>query len=344
MSFSIPILYYHRIGAPDPIHLSTPVELFERQMRFLAGRGVETLPLSRLPGLLAAGKAPLRPAVVITFDDGFRDNLLHAAPVLKHYGFHATVFQITSLIRPFDQPPVAAARDFTAAHTAARRGDYGDFLSRAELVELAASEMFEIHSHSHAHRQVFSAPVVKNFFPTEERHWGVLSCYEQPLSNDEWPVLERTSGLVTRAWQPDCGAIAAFRQQHGSAWKTRFRELATGKLAAFFHEETPSAWKERVEKDLRLGEELTAAFHEPGKGVLCWPWGAQSPEGTRLARECGYAGAVLTSTGPNAPGTDPFLLKRFPVKKSSLASFAVGYWARAHPGLARLYEKFHGWF
>jgi peptidoglycan/xylan/chitin deacetylase (PgdA/CDA1 family) len=39
-----------------------------------------------------------RPGVAITFDDGFRDNLLNAAPVLHHLEFPATVFVVVDRI------------------------------------------------------------------------------------------------------------------------------------------------------------------------------------------------------------------------------------------------------
>ena len=50
------------------------------------------------PDGLNRPKGPDKPYVVLTFDDGFRDFYTHAAPILKRYGFTASVFLPTAFI------------------------------------------------------------------------------------------------------------------------------------------------------------------------------------------------------------------------------------------------------
>ena len=47
--------------------------------------------------LLRQGRAP-RNALALTFDDGYRDNLTHVAPILKRLGLPATIFLVTGYI------------------------------------------------------------------------------------------------------------------------------------------------------------------------------------------------------------------------------------------------------
>jgi peptidoglycan/xylan/chitin deacetylase (PgdA/CDA1 family) len=89
----IPILMYHAVE-PRRSVLTTPPEVFRWQMGWLFERGFRVLPLGELVGRLRDG-APLPDrSVVITFDDGFESLERNAFPVLRRYGFPATVFLV----------------------------------------------------------------------------------------------------------------------------------------------------------------------------------------------------------------------------------------------------------
>ncbi|RMG48968.1 MAG: hypothetical protein D6718_00635 [Acidobacteria bacterium] len=93
------VLRYHSVapaaeaaGYLDP-GLSIPPERFAEHVRLLAER-FEVIGLDEL--LNRASTAPRgRPAVVVTFDDGYRDNHDHALPILKAAGLSATFYVTT---------------------------------------------------------------------------------------------------------------------------------------------------------------------------------------------------------------------------------------------------------
>ncbi len=346
MSRSVPVLYYHRVGAPDPIHLSTPTELFDRQIGFLVRRGFRGITLSRLLRHLA-GTAPVEhPAFVVTFDDGFRDNLTEALPVLKRHGCPATVFMVGDLIRPETQPPSPTPRDFNAAHRAAWEGDRGDFLSRSEMEDMYATGLVEFHSHSQSHRQVFTGNTMTGIYPDTDAHWGVLSAYGSPLPKQSWPVFPRASGLIAPAWEADLSRLRAA----GRDWLADWKAWKAGKAKYpptvpddWFQIETSAAYERRTRCELATSRNLFQGLHEPGTELICWPWGDYTSELVRWAREEGYQGALTTAPGPNLPGGDPFAIPRYPVKKGDLARFALGIWLRASPTLARAYGAIRRW-
>jgi peptidoglycan/xylan/chitin deacetylase (PgdA/CDA1 family) len=73
-------------------------------MRHLYAQGYSVLSLGEAVDALAVGSDKLGKFAVLTFDDGYRDFYTNAFPVLKKYGFTATVFVPTGVInqqRPF---------------------------------------------------------------------------------------------------------------------------------------------------------------------------------------------------------------------------------------------------
>lgn len=86
------ILIFHRVlRAPDALLPELwPAAVFEDRMRWLR-RAFNVLPLAEAVDRLTAGRLPAR-AAAITFDDGYRDNVEVAAPMLARLGLPATFF------------------------------------------------------------------------------------------------------------------------------------------------------------------------------------------------------------------------------------------------------------
>jgi peptidoglycan/xylan/chitin deacetylase (PgdA/CDA1 family)/GT2 family glycosyltransferase len=100
-----PALIYHHVGpAPPgmPPTLTTTPERFERQIRILHRQGFTSITAGRWLDWLE-GVAPLPDrSFVLTFDDGYADLAEYAFPILRRYGFGATVFIVTSRIGGFN--------------------------------------------------------------------------------------------------------------------------------------------------------------------------------------------------------------------------------------------------
>ena len=97
---AVAILMYHGVcdqaALPPEINFHLPREEFEQQMRTLKSR-YRVIPLEDVVTCLQEGK-PLEKAVVITFDDGYRNNALYAARILKELGLPYTVYVSTSYV------------------------------------------------------------------------------------------------------------------------------------------------------------------------------------------------------------------------------------------------------
>jgi len=87
------VLAYHRVlpEAQDTLAVST--EQFTRQINFLRRKKYLFLNAETFYRRFVAGTEPLnRKVCLLTFDDGYRDNLQYALPVLRKYKIPATVF------------------------------------------------------------------------------------------------------------------------------------------------------------------------------------------------------------------------------------------------------------
>ncbi|MDJ1156911.1 polysaccharide deacetylase family protein [Chelatococcus sp. SYSU_G07232] len=79
--------------APNRILEITP-EFLDSVLRCVAEEGFEFVAMDEVPERLRRGKQG-RPFVAVTFDDGYRDNVLYAAPVLDRHGAPWTMFVTT---------------------------------------------------------------------------------------------------------------------------------------------------------------------------------------------------------------------------------------------------------
>lgn len=129
----IPILLYHK-----------PPGDFENQLQALHAKGYTAITMAMLNAHLRSGAQLPAKSVVITFDDGFSDQL-PVIGLLQKYNMRATFY----LILGHDQPGfclgINADRDPTTAHCA------DSYMSWAEVKTLDASGIAEIGAHTMDH-------------------------------------------------------------------------------------------------------------------------------------------------------------------------------------------------
>ena len=137
------ILMYHMIRERLPggrfNKLRVPPTAFERQLRYLVEHGWRFAFLSELGEREFPAKT-----VVLTFDDGYRDNYLAAHPLLLKYGAKATLFLV---VDRFD-------RDWSTtkkAHHASGELMREEKLDDAELRAMLDSGVWEIGAHTETH-------------------------------------------------------------------------------------------------------------------------------------------------------------------------------------------------
>ena len=94
----VPVLVYHRFSdtCNDPLCVKT--ELFEKQMRFLHENGYRSITLRDFYEFSRFQKTIPKKAVIISIDDGYSSVYDIAVPILRRYGFKATLFIYTDFV------------------------------------------------------------------------------------------------------------------------------------------------------------------------------------------------------------------------------------------------------
>lgn len=147
---------YHHVS-PQPGLVTISPENFAAQMAWLAGKGYHTANCADLENFLSGQPLPAR-SVMLTFDDGYLDNYVHAYPILRQHGLHAVIFTVTDWVGDGPARPVAgesyapALLNHSECYERIKTGRADDAVMRWSEVERTQAEgVFEFHSHTASH-------------------------------------------------------------------------------------------------------------------------------------------------------------------------------------------------
>lgn len=146
----LPILMYHRVAPTGSATMNryrvTP-EAFEEQLRYLRDAGFYSVAWEDWQSAMAVRRPLPGRAIAITFDDGYLDFFHYAWPLLKQYGFTATVFLVTE--------HVGGSNTWDAAY-----GEEVPLLGWSEIRQLQ-DEGVEFGSHSATHSPLTALSVAE---------------------------------------------------------------------------------------------------------------------------------------------------------------------------------------
>ena len=310
------ILMYHRIAEvdSDPWSLCVTPRHFAEHLEVLRKRG-RTIQVRQLAESLENGKVPRR-SVVVTFDDGYADNLYNAKPLLEHYDVRATVFLVTSY--------VGLKQEF-----------WWDELERLLLQPGRLPETLRLTINgSTYHWELGEAVRYSEDAYLSHRSWRTWE--DAPSSRHSlyfslWRLLrplpesERRAVLdKLLAW---AGAEPAARSTHRALSREEVLVLARqGLIEIGSHTMThpllstcPStAQREEIQRSKAELEEVLGC----PVTSFAYPYGDYTGETIALVREAGFACACSTSAAVVGPGTDRFQLPRVQVHDWSREEFA----------------------
>jgi len=297
------VLVYHRVTnlSCDPEMLAVAPENFRAQMRYLK----ENVALVRFEEDWS--KAP-KPAVAVTFDDGYADNALEALPILEEVGVPATFFVSTGTI--------GTSRQF-----------WWDELERIVIGRQGLPSSFTLNDDrfgkswptaTESDRQKFYqqiVPSMKSIDPERREAW-LAQLRLWAGGGDE------IGDLTQRAMTVD-----ELRLLAGSRWATVGAHTVTHSRLSVL---TPAAQLEEIAASKRQLEEWLSREIT----VFSYPYGRKSDytgETVALCRGAGFIKAAANFPGQAHGWTDPYRIPRLLVRDWPVEAFAgkiQGFWTR----------------
>lgn len=136
---TVPIIAYHNFSRTSNARMTVSAVAFDAQMKYLKDHGFHVISLETFFAFLNNTNRIPRKSIVITIDDGWRGTYEVAYPILKKYGYPATLFLYTDLI------------------TGSRKT-----LSWAQTREMQANGI-DIQNHTKSHRNLAAAKAGESF-------------------------------------------------------------------------------------------------------------------------------------------------------------------------------------
>jgi len=301
------ILMYHRIGAEgeDPWGITVSARNFAEQLDALR-RHRRIISLGELVAHLDAGDLP-KDCAVITFDDGYADNLHLAKPLLERFDAKATMFITTG------------ALDRESEY-------YWDELGRILLSPGLLPETLHLEIDGAAcdwslgEDARYSADDA-----ARDRHWMVgakLPTKRHIVYLDLWKKLFSMSEAARpaileslRAW---AGVAAGMRADRRFLTKSELPLLPAGGIVeigahSVTHASLPAQTPAVLEHEIRSSKTQLEDWLGRPITNFAYPYGEHNEAAMAVVRQSGFASACATWTGSVARKTNRFRLPRVQV-------------------------------
>ncbi|MDZ7265874.1 MAG: polysaccharide deacetylase family protein [candidate division KSB1 bacterium] len=267
---------------------------FEQQMDYLA-RHFQPMSLPELVRRLQAREQLPDYTVVITFDDGFRNNYTVAAPILKKYGLPATIFLATAYV---SSPKL------------------GLWTERVDWLLQSAT-----------------LPVLEFSFGNEVQHLALQTTRDRMIASDRvrdylkrLPPAEREQAIS--ALQARLGRVReidrSLEERYAFLTWDQARELQQAQITFGSHTHThailSSLSMAEAHFELTESRRLIEAELRTACTLFSYPNGSVrdfSRRDLELVQKLGYAAAVSQLPGYNDRNTDLFALRRINISRSN---------------------------
>ncbi|VVB59223.1 Polysaccharide deacetylase [uncultured archaeon] len=340
----VPVIMYHSIGIQNNMwqwnNLICPYPIFENQLRWMQKKKFHTISLQHLYDYMKNGVRLPKNSIILTFDDSYLDNWVFAYPLLKKYGFQATIYVNPEFIDPRNIIR-KNLDDVWKKDVKLDELETSGYLSWNELRKMETEGFVDIQSHTMSHTWY---PINNNIIdfrnPDDSYIW--MTWNENPT---EKPFLQMDNKKIVRYGQPvyesgraigikrffpdknlneyminyvtQKGGNDFFRSEN---WRKELFEIVgkyKEKNQLEERYESEEEYEKRIFYELQVSKNIIETKLDKKVKFLCWPGGAVTTTALNIASEIGYLSSTtgrdldnIRKTLKNLPGENPSRIKR----------------------------------
>jgi peptidoglycan/xylan/chitin deacetylase (PgdA/CDA1 family) len=335
--YNIPVLTFHSVMDHDCNRpwsfLSTSVKTFENTLKYISGKGYKTISLQELHDLRIGKLQNDSKLVVIHFDDGFLDNYTIVYPLLKKYGFKATVFVSPEFVDPRPVKRGNAYEKIIKGEKVELQDCWG-YMSWDELREIDESGVIDVQGHAMTHtRYPISSKIVNLHHKGDSYYWLWWNRYQdkKPFWLTQYretdvpfgtPVFEYSKSLSGKRF-----LINPEVEDYILSRTVNFRYLNDKKNRRFLidklnceivekfqdntgREETDEEFRNRLFVELSESKRIIEDQLNKKVSFLAWPGGAKNQVSQAAARAAGYLSVTAKGKPYNEVEDDPYHIYR----------------------------------
>lgn len=326
------VLTFHSVmnhDKPRPwSFLSTPVDIFENTLKVLKKKGYKTISLQELYDIKKEKKKITDKLVVLNLDDGFLDNYTIVYPMLKKYGFKATVYVSPDFVDPRGIKREQVYEKIRKGERIEPDNNWG-YMSWDELCEIDASGVIDVQGHAITHTWYPAGPILVDFqeksgsfywlwwnkYPERKPFW--LTEYN-PDEIEDTPVFNFGKSIAGKRFiinQQAIDYVNTRNKELGEKSKSEKLEIINNELSRKFPDgigvyETDGEYAERLRYEIQTSKNIIEEKLNKEVRFMAWPGGGKNPLAEELARKAGYLAVTAKGKSVNETDDDLFYIYR----------------------------------
>lgn len=247
--------------------------------------------------------------IILTFDDGFKDNLINAKNILMKYNARATIF-----INPAYCTKISD-----------HKNTWG-FMSYEELQEAEKSDVFDLQAHGMTHEFIFKTDKIVDFYSKDKfskYYWLAWMLFPNAPNNwsddvykyaekipEGYPIFEYDRRLSSQKFTPDESYIDKILSLYkGSNNNDELLGRLNNDKSVKGTTESYEEYLKEIEYQLGECKDILEDKLSKEISVLCFPGGGYNRDVLKIAEEVGYRcymNASMLKNGNNFNNFDDY--------------------------------------